>query len=283
MPSRSDFDSQPKMTPFLKWPGGKRWFVTNYSHLLPSAFNRYIEPFLGGGSVFFHLAPCCAILGDSNEALIAAYSGLREDWSEVEAQLEAHDENHCEAYYYLVRDSKPRQITKQAARLIYLNRTCFNGVYRVNGSGAFNVPMGTRDSILFETDDFKAVGDLLHRVKLRATDFEPLIAETKRGDFIFADPPYTVRHNVNGFVKYNEVLFSWSDQVRLAKVLAKARDAGAQILATNANHESVRELYESRGFFLKAISRFSSISADPDGRKHFEELVIMSNPPNEKV
>ena len=179
-------------------------------------------------------------------------------------------------YYYRVRKRQPRCNAERAARLIYLNRTCFNGIYRVNRKGEFNVPKGTRDSILFDTDDFAAAARLLRSADLRVADFEELVDEATRDDFVFADPPYTVRHNLNGFIKYNEKLFSWDDQVRLAAALARARDRGARVVSTNANHASLRKLYVGHGFRLKNISRFSSISAAAESRRRFEELLVTS-------
>jgi DNA adenine methylase len=191
--------------------------------------------------------------------------------------LDRHEEDHNEKHYYYVRNAQPRKPTVQAARLIYLNRTCFNGIYRVNLDGDFNVPKGNRDSIVFEDDDFEEVSRRLQNATLHVGDFENLVNQAKIGDLIYADPPYTVRHNINGFIKYNEVLFSWSDQIRLADALTRARDRGAKIVSTNANHESVRKLYEGKGFVFKEVSRFSGISADPSNRKEFDELVILSN------
>ena len=264
------------MTPFLKWPGGKRWFVSKHSKLLPSKFNRYIEPFLGSGSLFFYLKPKRAILGDINADLTATYRGLKNNWFEVERLLEKHEENHCGAYYYLIRSSKPRTDAARAARLIYLNRTCFNGIHRVNRDGCFNVPMGTKDSIIFDGDDFRRVSRLLEGIRIQTSDFEELINQGVENDLIFADPPYTVRHNVNGFIKYNEKLFSWKDQIRLAAALTRARERGVKIVSTNANNLFVRQLYVDNGFDVRTVSRFSSISADPTSRKQFEELVILA-------
>jgi DNA adenine methylase len=262
------------MTPFLKWPGGKRWLVANYPQLLPSWFNRYIEPFLGGGSVFFHLKPSQSVLSDLNPELIATYMAIRDGWVGLRKRLLSHHSNHSRDYYYAVRESRPRLPVTRAARMLYLNRTCFNGIYRVNLDGKFNVPKGTKDAVVLETDDFEGVSELLADAELRISDFEPVIDQAQENDLIFADPPYTVRHNVNGFLKYNEQLFSWNDQVRLADALARARIRGAKIVSTNANHDSVRRLYYERGFTLKAISRYSSISADPKSRRQFEELVV---------
>jgi len=143
--------------------------------------------------------------------------------------------------------------------------------------GRFNVPKGTKNAVLYDNDDFKVIAQALSNADIRVSDFELLTEEARKDDLIFADPPYTVRHNLNGFVKYNETLFSWDDQVRLADALTRARNRGAKIVSTNANHSSVRELYRARGFTLKTVSRFSPISADPESRTQFEELVILAN------
>ena len=264
------------LRPFLKWPGGKRWFVAQHSEVFPSDFNVYIEPFLGSGCVFFHLQPERALLGDTNAELISTYRGVRKSWKRAAALLGLHQEKHSSRYYYSVRDQSPKCIVERAARLIYLNRACFNGIWRVNRNGKFNVPKGTRESILFDSDDFASTARLLRNARLRVADFEELVDEAKRDDLVFADPPYTVRHNMNGFIKYNETLFSWDDQVRLAAALARARRRGAHVVSTNANHESLRNLYRSHGFWLKSVSRFSSVSGAARSRRQFDELLILS-------
>lgn len=265
-----------QLIPFLKWAGGKRWFTNQHHHLLPKKYNLYIEPFLGGGSVYFYLKPERALLGDINKELIITYQSIRDNWQEIEKILIIHQRNHSEKYYYKMRDWDPDNSIEKAARLIYLNRTCFNGIYRVNSKGKFNVPKGTKNSVIFETDNFRDISKLLSSADLRASDFEVLIDEAYQDDLIFADPPYTVRHNKNGFIKYNENLFSWSDQIRLADSLWRAKKRGAKIISTNANHQSIQEIYQDRGFEFKIISRYSSISADPQKRSKFEELVIFS-------
>lgn len=262
------------ITPFLKWAGGKRWFVQRHADLLPKTFNRYIEPFLGGGSVFFHLQPQIALLGDTNPDLIAAYRGIKENWKGLVKSLQYHNRHHSDEYFYATRDKQPKEDIQRASRMIYLNRTCFNGIYRVNLRGEFNVPRGTKDAVLLETDRFDDMAKLLDGADLRVADFEVLINEANDGDFVFADPPYTVRHNFNGFVKYNEKLFSWQDQERLAEALIRAKKRGVHILSTNANHSSIRELYDQDGFNLVTTSRFSSISASSEHRKQFDELII---------
>lgn len=278
MSSRKNNSTDPIIVPFLKWAGGKRWLIHNYAELLPATYNRYIEPFLGGGSVFFHLRPKNALLGDANPDVIAAYEGLKTNWQFLKRSLQYHQRVHSDKHYYKVRDAVPCDLLQQASRMIYLNRTCFNGIYRVNLSGKFNVPRGSKNKVLFEDDDFEGTSKLLKNANIRLADFELLINEANKGDLIFADPPYTVRHNINGFIKYNEKLFSWNDQERLAKALIRAKQRGAIIVSTNANHVSIRELYEDEGFHLQLISRFSSISASAESRKQFEELILLSHP-----
>ncbi|OHX34312.1 DNA methyltransferase [Methylomonas sp. LWB] len=263
-----------EITPFLKWAGGKRWFVQRHADLIPKNFNRYIEPFLGGGSVFFYLQPSCSLLGDANPDLIAAYRGIKENWKAVVKSLQYHSRQHSDEYFYLMRGSHPKDVIRRASRMIYLNRTCFNGIYRVNLRGEFNVPRGTKDSVLLSSDRFDLIAKLLESADIRSADFEILIDEAQTDDFIFADPPYTVRHNFNGFVKYNEKLFSWQDQERLAEALIRAKNRGVHILSTNANHSSIRDLYENYGFKLNTTSRFSSISALSKHRKQFDEMII---------
>lgn len=263
------------MQPFLKWAGGKRWFVANHLDIIPTNFDRYIEPFLGSGAVFFALNPPNSILGDVNKDLINVYRAIKQDWAGVKVELLKHQKKHSESYYYKVRDLESKGLVDAAAKFIYLNRTCFNGIYRVNREGKFNVPKGSRDSVVFDSDDFEKVSELLQNTELEVCDFETLIDRAGERDLIFADPPYTVRHNTNGFVKYNEKLFSWEDQVRLASALSRAKKRGAHIVATNANHSSLLSLYRPEGFKLKKMSRYSSISADPERRKQFEELLIL--------
>ena len=261
--------------PFLKWAGGKRWLTQSHARLFPVHFKRYFEPFLGGASVFFHLKPDQALLSDINEELINAYQAIKTDWGLVWRYLKDHHRQHGSKYYYRVRAQSSRSAASRAARLIYLNRTCWNGLYRVNLSGDFNVPIGTKKWAVSESDDFAAIASSLANARLVCNDFEATIDEAAEGDLIFADPPYTVKHNFNGFVKYNEKLFSWEDQERLAVCLMRARNRGASIVSTNANHPSVVELYKNE-FELTTATRASIIAGDSRARGRFSELIIKS-------
>jgi len=267
------------VVPFLKWAGGKRWFVSRYSNLLPTTFDTYIEPFLGAASVYFYLEPAQAILSDLNTDLIDTYIGVRDNWKSLQNSLRYRQKRHdnSPSYYYFVRKKMPIDLTQRASRLIYLNRTCFNGIYRVNKDKQFNVPRGTKNSVILETDDFYTISKLLKNAELVSSDFEPVINRANPNDFVFVDPPYTVLHNNNGFRKYNDVLFSWNDQQRLATTLLCAAKRGVKIICTNANHDSIRSLYDFPEFSLQIISRYSRISANRKGRKDVEELVIRAN------
>lgn len=266
-----------KVTPFLKWAGGKRWLIKKYPEYFATEFNRYFEPFLGSGVVFFHLQPKFAVLNDTNKDLMESYKAIKNNWKKVYTLLSEHHKNHCKDYYYDIRSTNYHTLEERAAKMIYLNRTCFNGIYRVNKKGEFNVPIGSKTQVLLKTDDFQRTSEILKGIELLNTDFEKVIDCSSEGDFVFVDPPYTVRHNSNGFIKYNEVLFSWEDQERLAKCLNKAKNRGVKILMTNAAHSSIRQLYEPNGFNIEAVSRYSSIAANKKSRSNYQELLVFGN------
>lgn len=264
--------SDKAILPFLKWAGGKRWLIAQHPEIFPTKIGRYIEPFLGSGAVFFSLSPEEAILSDLNPELIRTYRAIKTDWKKVARSLQRHHKLHNKKYYYLIREKDFECRFERAARFIYLNRTCWNGLYRVNRYGKFNVPKGTRSTVVLETDNFAEISRRLKKAKLLSGDFEQIIDEAKKGDLIFVDPPYTVKHNFNGFVKYNEKLFSWADQVRLSEALKRAKSRGAKIILTNARHSSISKLY--RGFKLLEVSRNSSLAANAKNRGSYDEFVI---------
>lgn len=265
--------SEPIILPFLKWAGGKRWLVRNHPDIFPKDFNTYIEPFLGSGSVFFHLQPRHAWLSDANQELITTYQAIRNKNRKVESILRKYHDLHSDEFYYFIREQKPESQEAIAARMIYLNRTCWNGLYRVNLSGKFNVPKGTKQNVILDTDDFQATAKLLRRAVITHSDFEAIINAAQENDFVFVDPPYTVKHNLNGFVKYNEKLFSWEDQIRLKDAIDRATDRGAKVLITNAYHDSILELYKNY-VGHSTLSRSSVLSGKKEFRGRYEELVI---------
>lgn len=262
------------MTPFLKWAGGKRWLVSRHATWLRVDAKRYIEPFLGSGAVFFHLQPMSAILTDLNSELISTYLVLRETPDTVVRHLKKHQRQHSQDYYYRIRESIPRSDASRAAKFIYLNRTCFNGLYRVNLQGVFNVPKGTKDKVLLPTDDFKDISRVLRGCKLLACDFADTHTYAGEGDFVYIDPPYTVKHNNNNFLKYNEQIFSWTDQKRLSKSLSEAAARGASILISNADHQCIHDLYSAKRWTHLTVSRFSRLASSSQHRRGTTETVI---------
>lgn len=262
----------PAVVPFLRWAGGKRWLVQSGFQILPKKFNTYIEPFLGSGAVFFHFQPEKARLSDSNARLIETYKAIQSDWKKVQEELDKQHNNHSYEYYYEERDRSRRKTHTKAGQFIYLNRTCWNGLYRVNKQGKFNVPKGTKSYVKLPTDDFKAIADALRLAILEVCDFKVAIDRAKEGDFIFADPPYTVNHNYNGFRQYNEKIFLWKNQEELCDALIRADKRGVKFTLTNANHKSIKSLYDD--FCCEPIERFSILAGSSEKRKKTEELVI---------
>ena len=226
--------------------------------------------------MFLALQPGKSILADRNERLIEAYVAIKSDPEEVATALSRYQELHSDDFYYAERKrTYPDSAIQRAAQLIYLNRTCWNGLYRVNLKGEFNVPRGTKNSVVLDTDDFEAISGALKGVELRAQDFEKTLSEAGEGDLVYVDPPYTVNHSHNGFGKYNKEIFSWDDQKRLKKAVLAAMERGAKVAVSNADHASIRELYKGIGR-IESISRKSVISADPVYRGDVDEVLIRS-------
>ena len=273
MPNLSTSTPEKIILPFLKWAGGKRWFLTKHKGKFPTKYSTYIEPFLGSGAVYFFLQPEKAILSDTNAELISTYRAIRKNWERIVEILKWHQEMHSPHHYYRIRQKVYLDEYYLASRFIYLNRTCWNGLYRVNLSGTFNVPIGTKTQVLLDTDCFAETSTLLRKANLRICDFEESINEANEGDFIFADPPYTAPNKNNGFLKYNDQIFCWEDQVRLFSSLMQAKDKGVHILLTNGDDESIRDLFSPLGE-IYSVERASIIAAKPEYRKIANEIIV---------
>ena len=265
--------NQSEFEPFLKWVGGKKWLVQRKNKIAPDNYKRYIEPFLGGAAVFFSLPETPYIISDLNPELINCYNAIKSNFREVEKHLRSHQRKHCDAYYYQVRESQPRKECTKAAKFLYLNRTCWNGLYRVNLQGKFNVPRGTKNKVLLDSDNFEKVAIRLSEGEILCQDFEKTLSLSGEGDFVFIDPPYTVNHNLNGFLKYNEKIFSWADQVRLKEAIACAVDRGAMITMTNADHDSIHKLYAGM-CKIEKVERSSVISGRVSHRGVTSEIIM---------
>ena len=266
--------NRPKaIKPFLKWAGGKQWLSRHLAHIVPARSGTYYEPFLGGGSLYFTTRPTKAALSDANPRLVETYEALRDDPHGIIAVLAGWSNDT--PTYYEVRSSSYANRVHRGAQFIFLNRTCWNGLYRVNRQGQFNVPFGNHGRAVFHPDHLMEVSRALRGAALRHGDFEQTLVTATRGDFVYLDPPYASLHARNGFRQYNERLFGWPDQERLARVALELANRGCSVVISNADNDEVLGLYE--GFFHRVVSRHSVLAAKPRSRRATTELVILSD------
>lgn len=259
--------------PLLKWAGGKRALAKHIVPALSDLTGTYYEPFAGGAAIFFRLAPEKAQLSDINHELIECYQAIRDRPDELAALLRGM--KNSEREYYRVRQLQPGSDLERAARFVYLTTLSFNGIYRQNLRGEFNVPYGHKVSKKLATiEQLNATSLLLRKAKLAVADFQVATHNAVAGDTIYFDPPYTVAHNNNGFVKYNKSIFSWSDQVRLAEHCEQLVAKGCRVVVSNADHTSIRELYPR--FDVRVIHRPSVIAAHSGHRGSITECLFTS-------
>ena len=259
------------LPPLFRWPGGKRWLVSTLLEIVPDRFERYYEPFFGAGALFFALRPRHSVIADLNTALTSCLAQVRDHPADVERLLRSLPRD--EAAYYRIRAQKPTDPIERAARLIYLTTLAFNGIHRVNRRGDFNVPYGGRQyPTLGSPGQLVGYSDLLRQAEIRNGDFAETVADAGRGDLVYLDPPYTVRHDNNGFLRYNERIFSMLDQERLGRVAQELSDRGACVVVSNAAHPSVIAQYPS--FRMIRVQRTSAMAADPTKRGRVEEVVF---------
>jgi len=267
------------MNSFLKWPGGKRWLTNVIKDLVPQQYSNYYEPFLGGGAVFFSLTPKKGVISDINPELINLYTAMRDYPLTLKHLMRQHQELHSHEYYYQIRSKQYIDPVEQAARFLYLNRTCYNGMYRVNRNGQFNVPIGTKTDCIYDVDLFEEYSFALKNVKISTNDFAVTIQQASSDDLIFADPPYaSAQKKDTPFLKYNDRLFTWDDQTRLHNVLVAAKMRGVKVILTNANYQEIKDIYTESGFFITEVNRTSNIASKSDKRSIVSELLITSFP-----
>jgi DNA adenine methylase len=236
----------------VKWAGGKGSLISEIAARIPRgrSFERYLEPFVGAGALFFWVRRSFpgldCLIADSNEELVSAYRAIRDDVERVVAKLETHQMLHSTEHYYAVRRAAPREPAERAARFIYLNRTCYNGLYRVNRRGAFNVPIGRYDSPrIVDRENLLAVATALQGVAIEACDFERATESSDGRDLVYLDPPYDPPSETSAFTSYTPRGFGKDEQRRLARVFEKLCRRGAFAILSNSSSGFVRELYES--------------------------------------
>lgn len=277
--------------PFLKWVGGKGQLLAQFEGLYPAAkdVTRYLEPFVGAGAVFFDvrtvLEPRKVFLSDTNEELINVWRCLQEDAEAVIARLEHHKARHSHDHYYEVRaqDTEHLSPVARAARLIYLNRTCFNGLYRVNSKGLFNVPVGRyKNPRIVDAENLRAVSAAVRGATIRVAHFRETLKVARPGDFVYFDPPYDPLSQTASFTSYTQGSFGPADQVELADVFAKLARLGCRVMLSNSNTPFIRKLYKA--FDVRTdVMASRRINSRADKRGPVSEVVVLSYEPPAKT
>ncbi len=269
--SRIDGD---KPRPPVKWAGGKGQLLEQFETLFPTTrYKLCIEPFVGGGAVFFHLQPKKAVLIDSNEELINFYLVVRDHMEELLVDLRKH-ENKA-AYYYQIRALQPEELSpvERASRFLYLNKTGYNGLWRVNRQGRHNVPFGRyKNPKIVDEPNLYLVSKTLKKAKIICGDFSLILKHAKPGAFVYFDPPYHPLSALANFTSYTADSFNEKEQIRLAEVFRELDRMGCLLMLSNSDTELVRELY--KGYDIRTVWARRNINCRPDSRGPIAELVI---------
>ena len=273
-------EPQPAETaPFVKWAGGKGRLLSQLRPLLPVGVEhmRHVEPFVGGGAMFFSRRPRRALLTDINPALVLAYAAIRDDVGSVIENLRWLASRHSKESYYRVRErynsGQRVSASTRAAMFIYLNKTCFNGLHRVNRKGEFNVPVGSyKNPRILNEDGLRAAGDLLAGADLACTSFEAVLERAKPGDFVYFDPPYAPLSQTASFTSYARDGFSQEDQTRLCDVYKALDRRGCKLMLSNSDVPFIRSLY--RNFEVDTVAAPRAINCDANKRGKVTELVV---------
>lgn len=272
--------------PFLKWAGGKSQLLEQFAPLFPTRFERYCEPFAGSAAAYWHLFTlreksridfCEARLTDSNRELINCYTVVRNDIEQLIEQLTTYKKQHNRTQYYKVRglDTNRLAPVERAARFIYLNKTCYNGLYRVNRSGQFNVPMGSyKNPGIFDEDALMKASQALQGVDIQVADFREALSWAREGDFIYFDPPYAPVSKTSSFTGYTEAPFGDREQKELANTFRQLSQRGCKLMLSNSWVHSTLALYKEFNCIEVKASR--AINSNPDGRGKISELLVIN-------
>ena len=274
------------MQPFVKWVGGKRQLLPEIKKYLPKKYNTYYEAFVGGGALFFDLAPQKAVINDLNFELITTYECFKDkiEFNHLKEELSKFDYYHSESFYYRMRDDDEFKDLKSlckykiASRFIYLNKAGFNGLYRVNKKGAFNVPFGKKTTLkTFENDNFTDIYEFMNKseITILNTDFEKAVATAKKGDFVYFDPPYSETHEgKTAFTSYTKNGFTDNDQKRLATCVKNLTSKGVFVMISNHDNSFIRELYKDTCFKIHTVKAKRNVNSKGDGRGLVPELIV---------
>jgi len=274
--------SEPK--PFVKWVGGKRQLMQELKNNFPKQFGTYYEPFLGGGAVMFNLLAneprlSCNV-SDFNSDLILAYVTIRDKLGKLIESLENHSKNYHKdsfEYYYQVRKQQPKQQIEKVSRLIFLNKTCFNGLYRVNKKGQFNVPLGryTNPNII-NKENLTAVSKILRseKIKISCRDFEAVLDDAKKDDLVYFDPPYQPISSTANFTSYTHRDFTEDDLQRLADLANQLNSKGCHVLLSNSNSKTVKNYFSGKHWKISSIDANRAINSNAKKRTGHKEIII---------
>ena len=269
------------VSPILKWVGGKRQLLNEIMPLVNKNCGTYIEPFVGGGAVLFELQPQKAIINDYNKELINVYTSVRDSSDDLIYELEKHEKNNSEEYFYNVRsldrteEYKSLSDVEKAARIIYLNKTCYNGLYRVNSAGQFNSPYGRyKNPNIVNAVAIKAMSKYLKQkgIAIYNEDYKAILKLAKKGSFVYLDPPYMPISSSASFTGYTENGFSYEQQVLLKEECDKLRDKQIPFLLSNSDCQEIRELYKE--YIIKTVKAKRTINSNADKRGEINEVLI---------
>lgn len=272
--------------PFLKWAGGKRQLLQELRKYIPKKYNFYYEPFIGAGSVLFDLQPKKAVINDINMELVNVYNVVKHDVERLIEDLQKHENN--KDYFYAIRDLDRQPLYKdlspieRASRVIYLNKTCFNGLFRVNGQGQFNVPFGKyKNPQIINEIVIRAVHNYLHTndVTILNQDFEMVVKMATKGDFLYFDPPYDPVSDTSSFTGYHIDRFNKNDQIRLRDTFVELDKRGCKVLLSNSATHFIKDIYSD--FHIEIVSAARNINAVASKRGKIEEVLVMNYAPNE--
>jgi DNA adenine methylase len=275
--------AQVAAAPFVKWAGGKTQLLPYLDSHIPQ-FSRYFEPFLGGGALFFHLASRAefsAFLSDANSDLVVTYNAVKNDIDGLIALLQKHEARYRKdpvAYYYRLRSARPSDNLEVAARFVALNKTCYNGLYRVNKSGMFNVPIGRyKNPVICDVDRLQRASAALKRAQVVACSYKEALNKARKGDFVYLDPPFHPLRSTANFVDYTRTGFGEKDQQELADTFRELDRRGCKVLLSNSDTKLTRELYS--GFEQHRVRVGRAISCNASARTGYSELLVRNYTP----
>jgi len=274
-PRESDITLSKNITvkPFLKWAGGKSQLLSRLVKFVPEDYNKYIEPFIGGGALFFRMQPERAVIADSNEELIITYKQIQKQLPKILKVLKTFKNE--EEFYYNTRAQDPNKLTltERAARLLYLNKTCYNGLYRVNKKGQFNVPFGKSSGNFFNPLVLENARRALHGVKIEHGSYDNILTKyAESGDFIFLDPPYYPISQNSDFKRYTKDFFYEQDHVLLKNEFERLVNLGCKVVLTNSRHPFILDLYKD--YEIQTVDTKRLISCNAETRFGKDIIVI---------